>query len=127
MHDTLSVQQENNLKLPAWTKLIGLDKLQKLRERLMAMRTETPYMKRIVAGPFIDDFLHKLTQKENGTLSQNLQIYSTSDDIIVDVMSALNMSSQVGYYVDFGATVVFELHRIGSKSIIKVITQLFMD
>lgn len=127
MHDTLLVQQENKLKLPAWTKHIGLDQLQKLRERATAMQTETLYMKRIAAGPFIAEVLDKLTQKANGTLSQNLQIYSASDINIIDLMSALNMSSQVGYYVDFCATVVFELYRIGSESIIKVIMQLFYN
>lgn len=121
MQDTLLVQQDNGLKLPAWAEHIGLDKMLKLRERSHAVDTETPFMKRIGAGPLVTEIVDKLTQKENGTISQSLQIYSAHDSNMINLMSALNMSSQFGYFIDFAAAIVFELYRIDGNSIVKVI------
>lgn len=123
VHDALFSEQDNGLRLPDWVQRVGLDTLLKVRERAVAATVETPYLTRIAGAPLATHLVDKLTQKANGTISQNLQIFSLHDNNIIQLMAALNMVDEIGFFVDFGVTLVFELHQINGCPVVEVIVE----
>lgn len=110
VEDTLFVQANNNLKLPAWTNSIYPDLLHDVKARRFQLYTETLYMTRIRGGPFLTDVFQQMQQKQRRKLSRKIAIYSAHDDTISNVMRALNVIDQTTVTPEYGATLALELH-----------------
>lgn len=110
LHDTLHVEESNDLKLPEWTVPIYPDKLLDVKKRTFQLFTETAYMKRIRGGPLVSEIFEQMQQKQNGDLSRNFAIYSAHDSTVFNLMRALNVDDQIAALPGYGATLAFELH-----------------
>lgn len=117
--DTLNVEGLNNLELPEWAAVIYPDITHAILLRAYEVYTETEYMKTIKGGPFLTAVYQQMKRKMNGTLSQNMTIYSAHEITIFNVLRRLGAID-----VDipgFGAVLAFELHcPDGSECVVKV-------
>lgn len=111
--NTLYIEHSMGLPLPDWTIDIYPEKLLALAERNLALLTETIFMMKVKGGALVSDILKKFEQKVTQNLmpDRNLLIYSAHDVTLVNVMRALNISTQTSRKPDYGATLVFELHQ----------------
>lgn len=108
--DTLWVQDDNGLELPAWAKPYFPDVLYGARIRSYQLYTETPYMRRIRGGPILTDIFKHMQQKQDGKLSRRVTIYSAHDTTLNFLMNALNVIDQTAIMADYGASLALELH-----------------
>lgn len=108
--DTLWVQNDNGLELPAWAKPYFPDVLYGARVRAYQLYTETPYMRRIRGGPILTDIFKQMQQKQAGKLSREIAMYSAHDTTLNFLMNALNVIDQTTVMADYGASLALELH-----------------
>lgn len=135
LFNILSIEQDNGLELPEWTKSIFPNKLLPLAERNLALQTETEYMKRMKAGPLLTEIVAQMTKKRNGEMvhsdsaitsviddlanvkygdkafARTIAVYSGHDVTLVSLMRALDVIEQTSRKPDFAATLSFELHQ----------------
>lgn len=108
--DTLLVQSDNGLELPAWAKPYFPDVLFGARVRAYQLYTETPYMRRIRGGPVLTDMLKQMKHKQEGKLTRNIAIYSAHDTTLNFLQNALNVIDQTTIMEDYAATLALELY-----------------
>lgn len=115
LYDTLSVEHDNNLKLPAWTDEVYPDPLYGVRVRQFRLSTETDYMKRIKGGPLVTDIHDKMLQFQNGSSAVNLITYAAHDSTISNVLTSMHIVGQTNPLVAYGALLAFELYGDGHR------------
>ncbi|XP_055306002.1 lysosomal acid phosphatase-like isoform X2 [Sitodiplosis mosellana] len=106
LFDILSIEKAHGLDLPKWTEKIYPEKLLSLAERTMAVVTENDYMKKIKG-------VNRMTLKSDNQLKpdRKLFIYSGHDTTLINVMRALNITSQTTNKPDFASSLHFEMHH----------------
>lgn len=108
--DTLLIQHDNGLELPAWAKPYFPDVLFGTRVRAYQVYTETPYMRRIRGGPLLTDILEQMKLKQDGKLSRKIAIYSAHDTTLNFLMNALSVIDQTTILADYAAALAIELY-----------------
>lgn len=137
LYNILLVEQDNELALPEWTKSVFPEKMLPLAERRLAMLTETPYMKRVKAGPLLTEIVNQMTKKRNreivvansvnsfaleqllgnqygygdNTTDRTIAIYSGHDVTLSSLIRGLNVVDQTSRKPDYGAALGIELHQ----------------
>jgi len=113
LYNTLDVERESGLPLPAWTESIFPDKMLRIVERSYALFTETPMMKKIKGGALFTDILNNMIKKKNGLLSPNrsIFIYSGHDITLVNLMNSMGILDHTSRKPDYGATLAIEMHH----------------
>lgn len=135
LYNILLVEQDNELALPEWTKSVFPEKMLPLAERRLTMLTETPYMKRMKAGPLLTEIVKQMTKKRNRELlttesvnsveleqllgkhygdkanDRRIAIYSGHDVTLASLIRGLNVVDQTTRKPDYGAVLGIELHQ----------------
>lgn len=111
LHDILTVESMNGMKLPEWTKPVFPQILYDVRVRAYKLYTETPCMTRFRGGPLISDITKQMVSKCAGDLNRNFAMYSGHDTTLNFVMKALNVIDQTTEIPDYGATLCCEMYR----------------
>lgn len=67
----------------------------------------------IYVGPFVTNIYKLMAANRGNTLKpdRNLHVYSGHDVSLINIMRALNITSQTNDVLDFGAALYFELHE----------------
>ncbi|XP_075227290.1 prostatic acid phosphatase-like isoform X2 [Lycorma delicatula] len=119
LHDTLLIEERNGLPLPTWTRKV-YPTLTREKAILSAISfTWNDVLKRFFGGPLIKDILWQFNEKSEGHLKDmKLLLYSGHDSTILSVMRALDFK---GFLMpDFGASLIFELHKLNDKYHVKI-------
>lgn len=113
LYNILFIEKAFGLELPKWTEAVYPKKLLALAERNLALLTENDYMKRVRGGYLVTDVIDKMIQIKSNQLqpARRLYLYSGHDVTLVNVMRALNITSQTSNKPDFTSAMHFELHR----------------
>jgi lysosomal acid phosphatase len=116
LHNTLEAEQSAGWDLPDWTESIFPARTLPLAERYLRLITETPFMKRIKAGPLVTDVIENMSNKINNLpADRNIHIYSAHDVTLVNVMNSMNILNQTSNKPDYASALVFELHQSHSS------------
>lgn len=111
LNDNLIIDEDNSFALPDWAHTVFPDLLYPVSARSQALFTETAFMKRIKGGPLITKIVGDMDLKRNGDLTQNMTFYSAHDVTLTNVMRALEIQNQTSILPEYGAALIFELHR----------------
>ncbi|XP_075227293.1 testicular acid phosphatase homolog isoform X3 [Lycorma delicatula] len=112
-------KERNGLPLPTWTRKV-YPTLTREKAILSAISfTWNDVLKRFFGGPLIKDILWQFNEKSEGHLKDmKLLLYSGHDSTILSVMRALDFK---GFLMpDFGASLIFELHKLNDKYHVKI-------
>lgn len=107
--DTLIIQRDNNLTLPAWTGAVFPDQMRVMAELGLSLGFQTQSMRLQRGGPLVSRIVGQMRDKQNGS-SRSLYIYSAHDSTLLSVSRLLNLTDQTSGVPDYGATLAFELH-----------------
>lgn len=109
--DTLIIQRDNNLTLPAWTRAVFPDRMRVMAELGLSLGFQTQSMRLQRASPIVSRIVGQMRDKQNEIApSRSLYIYSAHDSTLLSVSSLLNLTDQTSGVPDYGATLAFELH-----------------
>lgn len=111
LHGTLEAEKAANWELPDWTETVFPDKTLPLAERYLRLITETPFMKRIKAGPLMTEIIENMySMKNNLPQERSINIYSAHDVTLVNLMNAMGVLEQTTNKPEFAAALAIELH-----------------
>lgn len=113
LYNTLEIEEMESLPLPEWTQSVYPEPMLWIAKRSLAIFTETQSLKRLKAGPFLNDLISHLTNS-----TYKMVLYSGHDITIVNVLQALGFEGLLK--PGFGASLVFELHQVKGERIVKV-------
>lgn len=111
LHNTLEAEHAAGLTLPDWTEDIFPSKTLPLAERYLRLLSDTPFMKRIKAGPLISEIIETMLNRKNHLTERTISIYSGHDVTLVSVMNAMHILNQTTNKPDFSAALAIELHH----------------
>ncbi|CAD7084339.1 unnamed protein product [Hermetia illucens] len=113
LFNTLAIEQDAGLTLPAWTESVFPDKMLPLAERNYVLHTETSLMKKIKGGPLITTIYRNMTRKRGKKLQPDRKVflYSAHDVTLVNVMNSLGILDQTAARPDYASALVFEMHH----------------
>lgn len=113
LYNTLSIENDEGLKLPDWTDDVFPDKLRPLAERHLQLLTETPYMTLVKGGAMVTEITNGFLDKQMGSNhpDRRINIYSAHDVTLINTFKALGIVDQTTKKPDYSSALVFELHR----------------
>lgn len=106
LYNTLEIEQTAALQLQEWTKRMYPEPMRSLAMRSLAIFTETELLKRLKAGPFLNNLISHM---QNTMHSYKVVLYSGHDITIVNVLRAIGFQRLLK--PGFGASLTFELHQ----------------
>lgn len=111
LHGTLEAEKEAGWELPDWTEGVFPSKTLPLAERYLRLITETPFMKRIKAGPLMTEIIENMFSKKNNLPQErSINIYSAHDVTLVNLMNAMNVIGKTSNKPEFASALAIELH-----------------
>ncbi|CAG9810751.1 unnamed protein product [Chironomus riparius] len=111
LHGTLEAEKEAGWDLPDWTEGVFPSKTLPLAERYLRLITETPFMKRIKAGPLMTEIMENMFSKKNSLPQEyDVNIYSAHDVTLVNLMNSMNILNQTSNKPDFASALAIEVH-----------------
>lgn len=113
LYNTLRVQHDNGLQLPAWTESVYPDRMRALAERTLRTYTERPYMMRMRGGALLTVWLDAMLARRARTLQPDRQlfVYAAHDVTIINMARALGVLERTAVLPDYAAALVLELHH----------------
>lgn len=113
IYDTLISQFSNGLSFPKWASKMH-PMFDKFRISTNLLATNTPYMKRIRAGPLAANIVSLMRQKCEGKMAHNVTIYSGKESTLVDLGEAMQFQYRFKGLANSGAAFAFELFEVGT-------------
>ncbi|KAF6213075.1 hypothetical protein GE061_010789 [Apolygus lucorum] len=110
LYDTLYIESLYGLPLPLWTREIYPQAMAELVGIGSALPTWTDLLKRLKCGFLLKTLLEKMKWKLNGTLLENISVYSGHDSTIACLLNSMGV-----FDFDlppFASSVLLELRRI---------------
>ncbi|XP_075226827.1 prostatic acid phosphatase-like [Lycorma delicatula] len=118
-YTTLLIEERSGYTLPDWTKPIYPDKLKERAEFYGTTYTWNRILKRFFSGPLIKELLHQFKEKSEGCIKDmKLFLYSAHDLTLINTFRGLEFKDFI--FPDFGAFIIFELHRSNNKYFVKM-------
>lgn len=105
--DTLLIENEYNMKLPAWVDPYAYQQLADIMAKTFVFSGMTREIQRLRTGLLLKDILEKLSTANYG--DKRLYVYSTHDTQLSVLLSALNVFN--GLSPPFGSAVMLEIHQ----------------
>lgn len=109
LYSILSVEEEYNLTLPAWTRDVFPEKLEFLAALEHASFSFTKPLARLKNGPFFDYIFSYFDSVINNSTALKLLMVSGHDNTIASILSAMGVYDYT--YPRFTATVIWELKQ----------------
>ncbi|XP_012057220.1 PREDICTED: prostatic acid phosphatase [Atta cephalotes] len=111
LYNTLEIEEQHNLQLPAWTQNFYNDKMREIAARSLAIFTEGTIQKRLRGGPLLKEILHCMEESKDNPKSKRSYFYSAHDITIVNVMRTMGFTNEL-LKPDYGAMIILELHFV---------------
>ncbi|KAI4459537.1 acid phosphatase-related [Holotrichia oblita] len=124
LYDTLRCQNDMNLNLPSWSRSVFPSPMSNLSVLDWDYFAKTDQQKRFAGGVLLETIVDNTNKKINrrpGYTAKQIYIYSGHDSNMVPIMSILNIYPRK--IMPYGITIMFEIHRINKKFIVKVYLQ----
>ncbi|KAI5713220.1 hypothetical protein M8J76_003193 [Diaphorina citri] len=110
IHNTLFIEEINNLTLPEWTHPIYPEPLRTVAAFSFAIPARTPALKRLKAGPLVEDIVKHMVAKSKDKLKKKkIWIYSAHDTTVANLLNTLNIFDL--HCPPYTAAVMIELHQ----------------
>lgn len=113
--DTLLVQHNNNMTLPAWSDSVFPDQMRPMVEEGFAIYTYTSFMKLVKGAPLVTKIVNQMLKAQSGRSSRTVRIYSGHDLTLLSVIRLLDLTNETTRLPNYGATLSFELHCESDK------------
>ncbi|KAG5348337.1 EHD1 protein, partial [Acromyrmex charruanus] len=110
LYNTLQIEEQHNLQLPAWTQNFYNDEMREIAARSLAIFTEGTIQKRLRGGPLLKEILYHM--EESKAKSKRSYFYSAHDITIVNVMRTMGFTKLLK--PDYGAMIILELHFVNN-------------
>ncbi|KAG5669051.1 hypothetical protein PVAND_016952 [Polypedilum vanderplanki] len=111
LHNTLEAEKVAGWNLPDFLEGIFPQKTLPIAEKYLRLITETPFMKRIKAGPLTSEIIENMFNKRNNLPTEkSINIYSAHDVTLVNLMNSMNFLDQTTNKPDFSSALAIELH-----------------
>lgn len=108
--DTLTVEQDNNLELPAWTKPVYEPYLKPLSLIVFDGLSSSYYMK-IRSSILFTNITNRFDNLISGSADQNILVYSAHDANIAGMLHFFGVRDQVPVMPAYGSSLNLELHE----------------
>jgi len=105
--DTLLIEREYNMKLPAWVDNYVYAQLADIMAKTFVFEGMTREIQRLRTGLLLKDMLEKLTNSTFG--GKRLYVYSTHDTQLSVFLSALNVYNNLS--PPFGSAIMLEIYQ----------------
>lgn len=114
LYNTLEIEASHGLTLPEWTQTVYPEKMRHLAAISLTVFTHNDILKRLTGGPLVGEIAQNMENKRSGSLKpdRKMVLYSAHDITIVNVWRALGFTDLIK--PDYGASLVFELHKTRS-------------
>ncbi|OXU31428.1 hypothetical protein TSAR_013713 [Trichomalopsis sarcophagae] len=110
LFNNLKAALSMGLSLPDWCSKEDYEKLEDLAHLSFLIRTHTPQMTRIVAGPIVQKFLENIEKSGKGLDGKEIYLYSGHDINIAQFCNAHNFT-EVPKIPDYGTALIIEKLR----------------
>jgi lysosomal acid phosphatase len=128
LHGTLEAEEFAGWELPDWTEGVFPSKTLPIAERYLRLITETPFMKRIKAGPLMSEIIENMfSNKNNLPQEKSINIYSAHDVTLVNLMNSMAILDQTTNKPRFASALAIELHQSYSSIDLDVKIYYYFD
>ena len=112
LYDNLLVEQLYNKTQPEWTKKVFPGgEFEKIRNLVFVIDTFNHEMKRLQAGPFLNDVKEDWLKAVKGTTKgRKMKMFSAHDNTLSYILNSLNIYD--GVAPSYASAIVFELHQL---------------
>ncbi|CAD7084877.1 unnamed protein product [Hermetia illucens] len=110
VEDTLSVQKDNNLELPAWTEPVHEPYLKPISHIVFDSFTSA-YLMKIRSSILFKDMMNRFDNLITGSADQNVLLYSAHDATIAGMLHFFGVRDQIPVMPDYGSALNLELHE----------------
>ncbi|CAD7084875.1 unnamed protein product [Hermetia illucens] len=110
LEDTLSVEKDNNLELPAWTERVYEPYLKPLSLIVFDGFASSYYMK-IRSSILFKDMSNKFDNLIAGSADQNILLYSAHDITVAGMLHFFGIRNQIPFMPAYGSSLNLELHE----------------
>lgn len=110
MEDTLSVQKDNNLELPAWTEPVHEPYLKPISHIVFDSLTSA-YLMKIRSSILFKDMMIRFDNLITGSANQNIILYSAHDVTIAGMLHLFGVRDQIPVMPGYGSALNLELHE----------------
>ncbi|KAK0157701.1 hypothetical protein PV328_011406 [Microctonus aethiopoides] len=108
LYNTLEIEDNNNLKLPEWTRQFYNETMREIAAKSLAIFTSNKLQRRLRGGPLLKEITNNMMRARNGQDKKKLYLYSAHDVTIVNVLRAMGFTNQL-LKPEYGAALIFEL------------------
>lgn len=111
IYDTLFIESLYNKTLPEWTNKVFPSQMQYMTDLSFILTTWTHEMKRLAAGPLIDNIVNTFLDVANGSYvpnSRKMMMYSAHDSTLASLLNALDIFDPVTS-PPYASMIMFEL------------------
>ncbi|KAL1465232.1 hypothetical protein WDU94_004819 [Cyamophila willieti] len=120
IHNTLFIEETNNLTLPEWTQPIYPEPMRTVASFSFGMPASTPALKRLKGGPLLDDIVRHMVAKSKDKLKKKkLWVYSAHDTTVSNLLNTLNVFDL--QCPPYASTVMIELHEDQDEYYVNVV------
>lgn len=110
IHNTLFIEELNNLTLPEWTRPIYPEPMRTVAAFSFSIAARTPAMKRLKGGPLLEDIVKHMVAKSKQKLKKKkLWIYSAHDTTVANLLNTLDVFDI--NCPPYASAVMIELHE----------------
>ncbi|CAD7084874.1 unnamed protein product [Hermetia illucens] len=109
LEDTLSIQKDNNLELPAWSEPVYEPYLKSLSPIVFDGWSSSYYMK-IRSSALFKDMTNRFDNLITGSADQNILLYSAHDATIGGMLYLFGIRDQIPVMPAYGSSLNLELH-----------------
>uniref|UniRef100_A0A8D8T9D9 acid phosphatase n=2 Tax=Cacopsylla melanoneura TaxID=428564 RepID=A0A8D8T9D9_9HEMI len=120
IHNTLFIEETNNLTLPDWTQPIYPEPMRTVAAFSFGIAARTPGMKRLKGGPLLDDIVrHMVAKSKQKMKKKKLWIYSAHDTTVSNLLNTLDVFDL--HCPPYASSVIIELHEDQDKYYVNVL------
>lgn len=114
IYSCLHIEDLNNFTLPEWTKKVYPEPLRSISAKSFTIKTNTPLLARLKAGPLVKEILERFQAKANNKLKpdRSVWIYSAHDTTVASLLNTLRLFDL--HNPPFAACVLLELRQPAS-------------
>ncbi|CAG7725098.1 unnamed protein product [Allacma fusca] len=110
--DTLMIQKQKGMKLPAWLNQTMFEELSSLRYFQYEVETYTPEFKRLKGGPILKELLENMPNKNKQ--AKNVYLYSAHEGTLGALMNTLGIFNH--RLPPYASALMLELYKEGPEN-----------
>ncbi|XP_076233585.1 lysosomal acid phosphatase-like [Calliopsis andreniformis] len=111
LYNIFEIEEQNGLKLPAWTSKYYNREMREIAARSLAIFTSNTLQQRLRGGPLLKEILQHMQAFANRNDTRRAYFYSAHDITLVNLLRTIGFTSE-SLKPKYGTTLVFQLHAI---------------